>query len=101
MRAKIRVKICTYEEDKCTCTDGPPRCERLESRCKGKVTPVEALCVEPFGEPKIRDPDTEPGDQTTDSGEVGEPGKDDARAAAEGHICEKGEAGTEPHGNIW
>ena len=66
----------THEGDEGSSTDTPPRRGGLYSGRERERLPVDALCFHPLVEPEICHSDTEPGDQTSSSGEAGEPAKD-------------------------
>lgn len=90
----------THEEDKRRPTDTPPPRERLQPRGEREILPFNTLCFHTLVEPEVRHSDTEPGDQSRGSGEVGEPGKGNARTAPERHISEEGKASRDSDGHV-
>ena len=87
----------THDEYEPGPTDTPPSGKWLHSGGKWERFPVDVLRFQSLVEPEIYHSDTEPGDQTSGSGEIGEPGKNDTGAVPERHVGEerKGRAGSD------
>jgi hypothetical protein len=90
----------THDEHEPRPTDTPPPGKWLPSWGEWERFPVDALCLQSLVEPEIYHSNTEPGDQTSGSREVGEPGKDDTGAAPERHVGEERKARADSDGDV-
>jgi hypothetical protein len=90
----------THDEHEPGPTDTPPPSKWLPSGGEWERIPVDALCFHSLIEPEICHSDAEPGDQTSGSREVGEPGKDDTGTAPERHVGEERKARADSDGDV-
>ena len=90
----------THDEYEARPTDTPPCGKWLHSGGKRKRFPVDALYFHSLIESEIYHSNTEPGDQTSSSGEVGEPGKNGTGAVPERHVGEDCKARADSDGDV-